>query len=311
MAEKSGAKEQGGELVPIPPTPPRQYKHTLDDYVDGPEKRALQDIVSNMTYHELHKIYGVEAEHSFLFHGPPGTGKTYGVHAIRNELEKTGKSVGYYEYSIGEHGTAYINMGARILEDFLDGITDMVQRGIDDAAIVHFDECEAIMGHRGSTQGHKEDDKLLNTLMTHLQRIGDNHLPVYCFFSTNFIERLDKASIRAGRIHRKVEFHLPDQATIARAYELEREKVNRKAGWEVIRKLNKDDLASATAGLSLADVHEIVSGSVRDALRRTINRELVGKADHVRQADILEFIRGYRCNSPERAARRIGFELPR
>lgn len=309
MAEKSSSKEQGGELAPIPPKPPRQYKHTLADYVDGLEKRALENIVANMTYHELHKLYGVDAEHSFLFHGPPGSGKTYGVHAIRNELEKTGKSVGYYEYSIGEYGTAYINMGARNLQDFLDGIIEMVKEGVDDVAIIHFDECEAIMGHRGSSQGHKEDDKLLNTLMTHLQRIGDNHLPVYCFFSTNFIERLDRASIRAGRIHRKVEFHLPDQATIAKAYELEREKVNRKAGWEVIRNINPIELARGSDGLSLADVHEIVSGSVRDALKRTIRRELVGKADHVRQNDLLEYIRLYRGNSTVKN-RRIGFELP-
>lgn len=303
MVDEVDGREENHEPEKKPRV--KKYAHTLSEYAPGPEKSSLEEIVLGIQHKELHSIFGVEPEHSFLFYGPPGAGKTFGVHAVRNELEKRGIKTEYFEYSIGLYGTAYINMGAVTMNDFFKSVKK--RSAHTDVVILNFDECEAIMGHRGGTKTHNEDDKLLNTLMTNLQLISDQGLPIYCFFCTNFFEGLDPAAIRAGRIHRRVSFKLPDINGLLSAYELEKKLANKKGMYEVVRVQDFKKIAEESLGLSLADVHEIVSGSVRKVLLEELRKDKMSKAGHVTEELLYEQLLKYKKEFIGHEKPKIGF----
>ena len=223
-----------------------------------------------MNSESIYKKMAVNPDKTFLLTGKPGTGKTIGVEALINEANtekykewlETGKiSPGLYgmPYDIGKYGTAYINMGSKIAQSFFDTCFSIADKS---KVLIIFDEAEVLFGARRGNYSHKEDSKLLDTIMKNMQKLHDMN-NMYAVLMSNYPDAFDTASIRAGRIDKKYEFLLPNRAERDFAYEHTIQKINKKAGYKVVRGYNTYELSKLSKEYSYADIVETVNSAVR------------------------------------------------
>lgn len=222
----------------------------------------------------LYSCVGAKFPRSYLFTGAPGTGKTYSANIINNELGKIKKPkhVFMMPYNIGTYGTAYINQGSVIMQQYFDyGKELLMNPELNvDSVIYFFDEVDALMGKRGNSHGSKEDDKVLETLMKNLQAIDDRQMNEYFIAATNFPELLDEAATRSGRINHKIKFELPDYDCRKELFEGYINKINNAAGYKVLRNINVSSLAEMSNKFNCADIEACLDR----ALNKKIKAEL-------------------------------------
>lgn len=231
----------------------------------------VDDFLLAMDSESIYKKMAVNPDKTFLITGNAGTGKTLGIKTLINEANKeiykgwlSGKTgltpnlLGM-AYDIGKYGTAYINMGSKIAQSFFDICYKTATK---QKVIVVFDEAEVLFGNRASEGNHKEDNKLLDTIMKNLQILHDTP-NMYAVMMSNFPEAFDEASIRAGRIDKRYQFELPNELERKVAYDHTINSLNSSAGYQVIRCYDSLDLAKITHGYSYADVSESVYSAVK------------------------------------------------
>ena len=275
MSEEASAGDRKGKILAL--EIPKTCSPVITEvYGDKKFKQGLEDICLGIIHSNLYNCFGVTAPKSFLFYGPPGTGKTYSVNAIANTLSQmTPKKVYMLNYNVGDMGTAYINMGAVNMQSFFDaGFQLAMDRDIG-YVLYWFDEADSIMKPRGRINVSGEDDKVLNTLMTNLQELNDRPTNEYIFFATNFKNGLDEASVRSGRIGRKLEFTLPDftsRKALLKGVISER---NDRVGYKMIRKYDVDNLARRTDGFNNADLTQMVDSAIHKKLTYELRRKTV------------------------------------
>lgn len=303
----------------------------LDDTV-GTARKFLDDIMASIKGAGIFDSMGVSPNTSYLLAGVHGTGKTFSLKALNNEMNKQAVGVdiwdiyddvcthaeaegdkdaedpnkmkkrandiyqqffglNMFEYRIGEHGTAYINIGAKILQSFFDvGIKKAKEK----PTVLVFDEADQLMSKRGSG-GHKEDDKLISTLMKNLQEIQDNP-NLFTVFLTNFPKSMDSASIRAGRIDKRYNFKLPnlnDRKQLVGSIIRQR---NDAAGYQVVRNYDIETLAEKTDGFSNADIDQVIKEAIRKRAREIV-RERTDKlipAAYITQVRLEDAIQKHR-----------------
>jgi SpoVK/Ycf46/Vps4 family AAA+-type ATPase len=290
--------EFGGDSSPL-----------LRDVHGSPEfKQELEEVVMNMERQSLFEIVGIQPEKVFLFAGPPGTGKTYSTAAIKNELSARGSKVIYMPYSIGSYGSCYINMGAKNIQTFFNTGRMLLKKFNNEPRVLYwFDEADVLLRPRGEFGGHKEDDKLLDALMTNLNDIHTVRNNEYVIMASNFEEGIDSAAVRAGRVDRTIMFPLPDYDALVTAYKYSINKINKAAKYNVISCNSPEKLATMSEGLNYADVESIIQKSVRQAIYNIDfhNDEGVIPPPKVRQSHIEKVIAKY---APQRTEeRKIGF----
>lgn len=164
------------------------------------KNELTRDVIKPLTTHkEKAKSLGVSAP-NIVFHGPPGTGKTYMAKALATEL-----------------GLPFANLsGADVQSKWINESADKVKQLFDEAeivaedaggAVVFLDELDSVLKNRNSS-GHEEDNKVVNEFLNHLEETGDND--IVFIGATNRIDSLDEAGIRSGRIDKKVHIGKPD-----------------------------------------------------------------------------------------------------
>jgi ATP-dependent 26S proteasome regulatory subunit len=242
----------------------------IDNIYGGKEfKTRLEDIVLAMENPMLFGCMGIDVPKSFLFTGPPGTGKTYTTQAIVGSLAdklESDKRVAFVKYDIGSVGTAYINMGARNMATVFQIGDELIKEENIEHVVYFFDECDAIMSKRGGSQS-KEDDKTLEAMMKGLQDVNDRGQNEYIFMATNFPEALDDASIRSGRVNYKLDFPLPDAEHRRQLLAGYLESHNERVGYQVFRQYNVDELVDLTNGFNCADIQFGIQNSVAERVR--------------------------------------------
>lgn len=275
----------------------------------------IDDFLLAIESEGIYKSMGVNSDKTFLITGKPGTGKTLGIEALVNQANiplYKGWTEGSQaipllfgmEYDIGKYGTAYINMGSKIVQGFFDTCYSLAKVS---KVIVIMDEAEVIFGKRTNNQSHKEDSKLLDTIMKNMQRLHDMD-NMYAVLMSNYPDAFDGASIRAGRIDKRYEFKLPNQDEREFAYNHTINKINGKAGYKVVRGVNPKDLARLTEGYNYADVVESVKGAVKQRVKE-LSRVRTGKlivAGYVTQKRVVESIAKHKAAFHE-TKRSIGF----
>jgi SpoVK/Ycf46/Vps4 family AAA+-type ATPase len=140
-----------------------------------------------------------------------------------------------------------------------------------------FDEADTIIGSRKNDfNSHKEDKKLLETIMINLQNIQE-YPNVYSILMSNMPKECDEAAMRAGRIDQKWEIGLPTEKDREEAFSKSIKTINNRAGYEVIRNCNSLELAKITPHFNYADIDCVVKSALNLKARELSLKRKSGK----------------------------------
>ncbi|MEM2958764.1 MAG: AAA family ATPase, partial [Candidatus Jordarchaeaceae archaeon] len=186
-----------------------------------------------------------------LLHGPPGCGKTLLAKAVATESQANFISIkGPEVYSkwVGESEKA---------------IREVFRKARSAApAIIYFDELDSLAPRRGTWEGTRVYESVLNQILVEMDGIEDLK-GVVCVASTNRPDLVDPALLRPGRFDRLVLVPAPDRASrlrILEIYTVER-------GMPLAKDVKLERLADRTEGFSGADLENLCRDAGMAAIR--------------------------------------------
>jgi 26S proteasome regulatory subunit T4 len=165
--------------------------------------RAMREVIElPLTNPELFKRVGIKVPKGVLLYGPPGTGKTLLARAMASNM-----TANFLKVVASAIVDKYIGESARIVREMF-GYAKEHQ-----PCIVFMDEIDAIGGKRFG-QGTSADREIQRTLMELLNQLDgfDDLGAVKIIMATNRPDVLDPALLRPGRLDRKIEIPLPNEA---------------------------------------------------------------------------------------------------
>lgn len=187
-----------------------KLKRRLDSiFTDGDVQFELyNDIKKFIDNRELYKKLNYPYNYCALLHGVPGSGKSSTLLALATELDRN---------------IVYINLASATATTLLKSLNQSPTE-----SIFVFEDIDAITTKSTAKRSKKDkqvkdmlgDDMLLKSLsLSDLLNITDGLLAsdgTICLFTTNHIEKLDQAFLRAGRMNKIVEYKYMSAATANR-----------------------------------------------------------------------------------------------
>ena len=165
--------------------------------------RELREVIElPLTNPELFARVGIKAPKGVLLYGPPGTGKTLLARALASNLKAT-----FLKVVASAIVDKYIGESARVIREMFGYAKDH------QPCVIFMDEVDAI-GAKRSNEGTSSDREIQRTLMELLNQLdGFESLgQVKVVMATNRPDILDAALLRPGRLDRKIEIPLPNEA---------------------------------------------------------------------------------------------------
>lgn len=167
------------------------------------QMRELREVVElPLTNPELFTRVGIKAPKGVLLYGPPGTGKTLLAKALASNINAT-----FIKVVASAIVDKYIGESARVIREMFNYARDHAP------CVIFMDEIDAIGGSRFG-EGSSSDREIQRTLMELLAQLdGFEALgQVKIVMATNRPDILDPALLRPGRLDRKIEIPLPNEA---------------------------------------------------------------------------------------------------
>jgi 26S proteasome regulatory subunit T4 len=165
--------------------------------------RELREVVElPLTNPELFIRVGINPPKGVLLYGPPGTGKTLLARAMASNIDAS-----FLKVVSSAIVDKYIGESARLIREMFGYARDH------QPCIIFMDEIDAIGGRRFS-EGTSADREIQRTLMELLNQMDgfDTLGKVKMIMATNRPDVLDPALLRPGRLDRKIEIPLPNEA---------------------------------------------------------------------------------------------------
>ena len=133
-----------------------------------------------------------------IFHGPPGTGKTYLAKALATALE----------------ATVIVVSGPELKSKWVGESEENLRRVFRQArscapALIVLDEIDSFAQARGTYQGSGVEHSMVNQLLTEMDGFRRNEM-VFVVGTTNFLSSVDGALLRPGRFEFLIEVPGPD-----------------------------------------------------------------------------------------------------
>jgi cell division protease FtsH len=198
---------------------------------------------------------GAELPKGILLYGLPGCGKTLLARALAGEA-----GVPFYFVSATSFVEKFVGLGAARVRQLFEAAKR------DAPSIIFIDELDAIGRFRSADAvGDREFDHTLNQLLVELDGfLGSNGVLV--IGATNRPELIDSALLRPGRFDRRIQVDRPDRDGREKILMLHaaRRPISRRVDW--------GEIATNTAGLSAAELANIVNESCLLAARRHRDR---------------------------------------
>jgi 26S proteasome regulatory subunit T4 len=169
----------------------------------GDQIRELREVIElPLTNPELFLRVGIKPPKGVLLYGPPGTGKTLLARAIASNIDAN-----FLKVVASAIVDKYIGESARVIREMFGYAKDH------QPCIIFMDEIDAIGGRRFS-EGTSADREIQRTLMELLNQMDGFDVlgKVKIVMATNRPDVLDPALLRPGRLDRKIEIPLPNEA---------------------------------------------------------------------------------------------------
>ena len=231
----------------------KDKKVTFDDVAGIDEARnELVEIVDFLRNPKKYTRLGGTAPKGVLLVGAPGTGKTLLARAVAGEA-----GVPFFSMSASEFIEMIVGVGAA-------RVRDLFKQARENApAIIFIDELDAIGRARGTTAigGSSEQEQTLNQILTEMDGFSSKE-GVIVLAATNQPDVLDKALLRPGRFDRRVVVNLPDRQGREAILKVHTRQV------PLADDIQLREIASATPGLSGADLRNLVNEAALLAARR-------------------------------------------
>jgi cell division protease FtsH len=244
---------EGFRRAPAREAPADAPRTTFAD-VAGVEEavQELREITTFLRSPSRFETIGARIPKGVLLFGPPGTGKTLLARAVAGEAD-----VPFFSISGSDFVEMFVGVGAGRVRDLF---SQAKQRA---PAIVFVDEIDAVGRHRGAGigGGNDEREQTLNQLLVEMDGFEPTNR-VIVIAATNRPDILDPALLRPGRFDRQISVDAPLRAGRRKTLELHTQ------GKPLARDVDLDALAARTAGLTGADLANIVNEAALLAARR-------------------------------------------
>jgi cell division protease FtsH len=235
-------------------------------------KQELEEEVEFLKNPGKFKAIGAEIPKGVLLVGPPGTGKTMLAKAVAGEA-----GVPFYSISASEFVEMFVGVGASRVRDLF------AKAKKTSPCIIFIDELDAIGRQRGAGLGggHDEREQTLNQILVEMDGFETDQ-GVIVMAATNRPDVLDPALLRPGRFDRRVVVDLPtrgERVEVLKVYTAKK---------PIQEKVSLDDIAGQTAGMSPADLKNIMNEAAiltaridgkeitQDILHQAVEKVLVG-----------------------------------
>jgi cell division protease FtsH len=261
----------GGGLMGIGKSKARRYDQesasrvTFADVAGIDEaENELVEIVDFLREPQQYTRLGGTAPKGVLLVGAPGTGKTLLARAVAGEA-----GVPFFSMSAAEFVEMIVGVGAARVRDLFKQAREHAP------AIIFIDEIDSIGRARGGIGigGVGEQEQTLNQILTEMDGFSGRE-GIIVLAATNQPDVLDRALLRPGRFDRRVVVNLPDRVGREAILKVHTRKV------PLAGDVDLGEIASATPGLSGADLKNLVNEAALLAARR--------KQDEVRHKDFLD-----------------------
>ena len=219
------------------------------DCIAGMQKlkeTLIAEVINPIRDPERFKKFKVSIPNGIILYGPPGCGKTFIVRKLAEEL-----GYNFIEVKHSDLATPYIH-GA------VGNIGKVFANAKDSApSILFFDEISGLVPNRKNLMdggSHKEEE--IDEFLMQLNDAADNRILVVG--ATNFIDAIDPAILRPGRIDKKIYVSPPDFEARKELFKLGL------SGRPYDKNIDFEKLANKTEGYSCADIIEgVIEGSAR------------------------------------------------
>lgn len=229
--------------------------------------RELREVVElPLTNPELFKRVGIKPPKGVLLYGPPGTGKTLLARALACNLNAT-----FLKVVASAIVDKYIGESARVVREMFGYAKDHAP------TVIFMDEIDAIGGKRFS-QGTSADREIQRTLMELLNQLdGFEGLgAVKMVMATNRPDILDPALLRPGRLDRKIEIPLPNDAARLDILKIHAKPINRRGD------IDYEAVCKLADGFNGADLRNVCTEAGLFAIRN--GRDYVLEEDFMKAA---------------------------
>jgi cell division protease FtsH len=234
---------------------PESVRVTYDDVAGIDEVKAeINEVVDFLKEPDKYRRLGARAPKGVLLAGAPGTGKTLLARATAGEAK-----VPFFSASASEFIEMIVGVGASRVRELFTEARKVAP------AIIFIDEIETIGRARGGARavgGHDEREQTLNQILTEMDGFS-GHEGVVVLAATNRPDVLDPALLRPGRFDRQIMVHPPDHKGRLAILKVHSRKV------PLASDVNLEQLASATPGMTGADLANLVNEAALLAARRT------------------------------------------
>lgn len=219
-------------------------------------KADLQEIVDFLKEPGKFQKLGGRVPRGVLLMGPPGTGKTLLARAIAGEA-----NVPFFSVNGSEFIQMFVGVGASRVRDLF--LTAKAQA----PAIIFIDEIDAVGRQRGAGLGggHDEREQTLNQILGEMDGFQKTE-SVIVIAATNRPDVLDPALLRPGRFDRHITVSRPTLKGRLEIFKVHVRDV------PLANDVQLEILAQATAGMTGADIQNLVNEAALWAARQNKNK---------------------------------------
>lgn len=271
---------------------------TFDDVGGQPKAREeLETLAYSLRDPEIFRRWGTYPPRRVLLYGPPGTGKTLLTKALANQAE-----AGIFVVEMADVVHSLYGRSERFIQRVFERAREKAP------SILYFDELDALAAHR--QHADNVTSRIVNVLLTNLDGMREKDDNVMVVASTNRLDAIDRALLRAGRFDVLVEAPLPDESGRGDIFKIHMRKALNRSGREdlFVADFDLEKLIKATPNFSGADIMEVL----RRSLNRKVRQELEGKPAGPLSADeVINEVRNYEDIRIAKERRVLGFDIPR